>query len=135
MSREDFKGWLHESPHEFDQLARAVGEKNIQVYWEITHGMWVFKVNSPHEYVLKLKDYHLRDCAHLISCPTLVIDSEAEQFFAGQAKQLFDALMCPKTYLLFKAKEGAELHCQVGGHLLGNQKIFDWLDETLGVMG
>jgi len=28
---------------------------------------------------------------------------------------------------------GAELHCQSGGQLLGNQRIFDWLDETLKV--
>ncbi len=36
----------------------------------------------------------------------------------------------PKTYLVFKTGEGGELHCQAGGQLLANQRIFDWLDKT-----
>lgn len=32
---------------------------------------------------------------------------------------------------MFKSGEGSELHCQFGGNLLGNQRIYDWLDETL----
>ena len=50
------------------------------------------------------------DCAHLISCPTLVIDSDAEQFFGGQPKQLYDALKCPilKIYFAIKSKKKKE---------------------------
>ncbi|GEM_PF-1559626 len=31
--------------------------------------------------------------------------------------------------MVFKTGEGSELHCQAGGQLLANQKIFDWIDE------
>jgi hypothetical protein len=81
--------------------------------------------------LLKQERFHVRDCAHLIRCPTLVIDSDAEQFMPGQAAELHDALKCPKTLFTFRSGEGAELHCQIGGRLLGNQQIYDWLDDTL----
>jgi len=42
-----------------------------------------------------------------------------------------DALTCPKRYILFTVEEGAEEHCQCGALSLSNQKIFDWVDETL----
>jgi hypothetical protein len=66
-----------------------------------------------------------------IRCPTLVIDTEAERAFAGQAKALYDALTCEKTFLLFTAQEGAEDHCQAGSSLLSAQRTFDGLEETL----
>ena len=42
-----------------------------------------------------------------------------------------DALICPKGYILFTVEEGAEEHCQCGAPSLSNQRIFDWVDETL----
>jgi hypothetical protein len=43
-----------------------------------------------------------------IECPTLVCDNVADAIAGGQAKQLYDALGCPKDYVLFTAEEGAE---------------------------
>jgi hypothetical protein len=34
-------------------------------------------------------------------------------------------------YILFTAEEGAEEHCQIGALALSNQRIFDWLDDTI----
>ena len=58
-------------------------------------------------------------------------EAEGDLWYPGQARQLFDALTCDKTFLLFTADEGAEDHCQVGSPLLSAQRMFDWLDETL----
>jgi hypothetical protein len=44
---------------------------------------------------------------------------------------VYEALTCPKKYILFTAEEGAEEHCQCGASALSNQRIFDWLDETM----
>jgi hypothetical protein len=49
-----------------------------------------------------------------IECPTLVCDNVADAIAGGQAKQLYDALGCPKDYVLFTAEEGAEDHCEGG---------------------
>ena len=46
-----------------------------------------------------------------------MIDSEGDPWYPGQARQLFDALTCDKTFLPFTAEEGAEDHCQVGSPL------------------
>jgi hypothetical protein len=45
--------------------------------------------------------------------------------------KLFDTLHCPKSYLLFTADDTVEEHCYIGASLLLNQRVFDWLDETL----
>lgn len=130
VTREEMIKLLEEKPEDYEREYREGVKNHITGYWVMTHGMWAFRAKTLAEFELKLARMNLRDCAHLITCPTLVLDSEAEQFSPGQAKKLFEALTSPKTYMLFKAGEGAELHCQEGGRLLGVQRIFDWLDET-----
>lgn len=76
----------------------------------ITHGMGSLGAQSPSDYLRRQIDYTLEDCAQLIRCPTLVVDSEREQFFAGQSRRLYDALQCPKTIVVFRNGEGADLH-------------------------
>jgi hypothetical protein len=51
--------------------------------------------------------------------------------FWGQAKELYEALRCPKDYVLFTAEEGAAAHCEGGAQVLFHSKVFDWLDKTL----
>jgi len=86
-------------------------------------------VKTPHEFILRSKDYTLEECADLIDCPTLVVDSENEQAFKGRATMLFDALKCEKEFMLFTDREGAGEHCQAGASILSNQRIFDWIDR------
>jgi hypothetical protein len=64
---------------------------------------------------------------YYIKCPTLVLDAEKDDSFPGQPKKVFEALTCPKKYILFTA---GEEHCQCGAPALSNQRIFDWLDDT-----
>jgi hypothetical protein len=59
------------------------------------------------------------------------LTGEKDRSFAEQAQRLYDLLKCPKKYILFTEEEGAEDHCHVGALSLANQRIFDWLDETL----
>ena len=94
--------------------------------------MWKFGADTPHELFLKATEYNLNDCVKKIQCPMLVVDSEKEQFFAGQAQKLYDALQSPKKFMLFTVEESAEEHCQAGAPSLSNQKIYDWLDEVFG---
>jgi pimeloyl-ACP methyl ester carboxylesterase len=131
MMREELIRYIQDKPEEFNALCMELAKGNITIYWGLTNGMWTFAAKSPAELNLKQSEMTLADCAGLISCPTLVIDSDAEQFFGGQPKKLYDALTSPKTFLVFKSGEGSELHCQAGGQILANQQIFDWLDETL----
>jgi alpha-beta hydrolase superfamily lysophospholipase len=103
--------------------------------WSVDHGMFAFGKKSPGEFVLALADYNLREVAPLIKCPTLVVDSDDDQFVPGQARQLFEALRCSKTFMSFTRKDMASMHCQMGALAISNQRILDWLDEHLAMVG
>jgi hypothetical protein len=53
--------------------------------------------------------------AEKIECPTLVCDNVADSIAGGQAKELYEALKCPKEYILFTAEEGATGHAEGRG--------------------
>ena len=99
--------------------------------FNMKHGMWTTGTNSPFELVQGSKKYTVKCIAQKIKCPTLVLEAEKDDSFPGQPRMVYDALTCPKKYILFTSEEGAEEHCQSGAPAISNQRIFDWLDETL----
>ncbi len=102
--------------------------------WAISHGMWCFGADTPSEYIRKTLDYSLAGgIAEQIRCPTLVCDAEDDLFYNGQPQQLYDHLTCSKALMTFTNAEGAGAHCELGAGRLANARMFDWLDETLGV--
>ncbi|MBP9559702.1 MAG: alpha/beta hydrolase [Synergistaceae bacterium] len=130
MKRDELIRYVQDKPDEVNAKSWQVAETDITTFWGLTNGLWTFGAKTPAELHLKQSRYTLAECAHLISCHTLIVDSDAEQFFGGQPRKLYDVLTCPKSYLVFKSGEGSELHCQAGGNLMGNQRIYDWLDEV-----
>jgi dienelactone hydrolase len=93
--------------------------------------MWTMKASSLFDCVQKISQYNLDGIADKITCPTLLCDGAEDHSFPGQPRKLFEALNCPKTYLLFTAEDAAADHCHAGASLLLNQRVFDWLDELL----
>lgn len=116
-----------------NNFMKVVMEKSPAVRWGIENGMFTFRANSIPELVEKTELYTLAGVADKIKCPTLVCEAEEDHVFKGQPRLLFDALTCPKTLMKFTAEEGAEEHCQFGGLLLFNHRLFEWLDETLKI--
>lgn len=99
--------------------------------FNMKHGMWTTGINSPFELIQGSKKFTVKNIAQKIKCPTLVLEAEKDDSFPGQPRMVYDALTCPKKYILFTSEEGAEEHCQSGAPAISNQRIFDWLDETL----
>lgn len=99
--------------------------------FNMKHGMWTTGINSPFELIQGSKKFTVKGIAQKIKCPTLVLEAEKDDSFPGQPRMVYDALTCPKKYILFTSEEGAEEHCQSGAPAISNQRIFDWLDETL----
>ncbi len=131
-TRQAFVDFLKNKSQTADEMISNIMQKSLYYRWAVKHGMYVFKVATPHEYFLKFAEMTLQGRADKITCPTLVCDSENEGAdLSGQAKMLYEALICPKTFMLFSAQEGADLHCQIGAPERSNQQIFDWLDETI----
>jgi hypothetical protein len=91
-----------------------------------------YGVSSPFEALMAARRMHLDDATiERIECPTLVTDPDHEQFWPGASKQLFDALRCPKELVRFTVAEGADWHCEPAAQSLRDERVFDWLEETL----
>jgi pimeloyl-ACP methyl ester carboxylesterase len=119
---------------EFNKDIFTTMETDITVGWFFGNGMWVFGAKSPIELIKMLKPYSMKNIVDNITCHMLVVDSERDMDMPGQAKQLYDALKCPKDFMLFTGEEGAEEHCQIGASMISNERILNWLDETFKKM-
>lgn len=123
----------------YDTVAAKEFDKNIEEGikagkingWVFENGMFTFHATSPSNFIRKLRPYSMKDYAGKIKCKMLVLDSENDDQLPGQAKQLYEALNCPKDYMLFTEEEGAGLHCQMGAIMISGERILNWLDENL----
>jgi dienelactone hydrolase len=100
-------------------------------YWWLKAKIWKHGAKSPSDLFLKLKEYNNEPFVGQIECHVLVIDGEAEFTVPGQPQKLYDALQCPKDYMMFTAEDTGLCHCQTGALAISSQRIFDWLDEHL----
>jgi hypothetical protein len=98
----------------------------------IAFRMRPYGLDMPYDVFEALRAYNLDGVAERITVPLLVTDPDGEQFWPGQSRQLHDALTGPKRLVRFTAEEGADWHCEPKALALREQRIFDWLDETLG---
>ena len=76
--------------------------------------------------------YHLGDEVQKIDTPILLTESEGEQLWPGQSRQLYERLPGPKMIVTFTTDEGAGGHCEPLAQAVREAHIFDWLEEHLG---
>lgn len=107
----------HELPPEMKNLVRDYAWK---------HGV----SDSVKEVIQALQAYDNTSVVDKITCETLVMDG-TEELAQGQAQKLFEALQCPKHYMLFDETTTAQLHCQMGSYATASEYLFDWLDNWL----
>lgn len=107
----------HELPPEMNNLVRDYAWK---------HGV----SDSVKEVIKALQAYDNTSIVDKIECETLVMDG-TEEIAKGQAQKFFEALKCPKHYMLFDETTTAQLHCQMGSYATATEYLFDWLDERL----
>lgn len=99
---------------------------------ELAFRMRPYGTEDPFEAFTRVREYHLRDVVDRIECPVLITDPDGEQFWPGQSRELHEALRAPSELVRFTAEEGADWHCEPKALGLRDQRVFDWLDETLG---
>ncbi|HET9006119.1 MAG TPA: dipeptidyl aminopeptidase [Actinomycetes bacterium] len=118
---------------QFDQFMEAGLDKASPA--ERQNWEWRAKpygMSSPYEVFSEARKYNLDGVIDKITTPLLVTDPEGEQFWPGQSRRLYDALPGPKQLVGFSADEGADRHCEPMARSLLEQRLFDWLDDTLG---
>jgi hypothetical protein len=97
--------------------------------WALRRGLLVHGLKMPIDY-LKLTAVYVTERPETIRCPTVICSAENDEI-GVTARDLYDRLTCNKTFLAFKASEGAGEHCESGARAWFNQRVLDWLDETL----
>jgi pimeloyl-ACP methyl ester carboxylesterase len=122
---------LETSPQAFNAAAEALTRAWPTAGWWFRDAAWKHGATSPADLMTKLEDFNNEAVVDRITCRVLVMDGTAEEFTAGQAKKLYDALNCPKDYLLFTAEDTGLAHCQTGALSVASQRMFDWLDEHI----
>jgi len=120
---------IENNPNKFNAIIIEAMQTSIRAKFGFENAMWRFAQETPANLMKHITGHSLKEVARKITCPTLVIDSEAENFFSGQPKLLFNALECPKTLLHFSREDTAQAHCQVGANMIASAKIFNWLDN------
>jgi hypothetical protein len=90
--------------------------------------------DQPSDYATfkRVEEFRLGDLVKEITTPIMITDPEGEQFWQGQSQELFDGVSGPKVIVPFTKVEGADLHIEPMGRSLLEQRMYDWLDDTLG---
>lgn len=106
-------------------LRPAMIESMVQDY------AWKHGVKNDIDVVIEeLDKYTNEDILDKITCKVLVVDATAE-VQPGRAKLFYDALKCPKHYMLFDEKTCTQHHTQMGSYAPGSEILFDWVEENL----
>jgi acetyl esterase/lipase len=97
----------------------------------LQRGLWVNGVDSIYDYAVDMFRYQLSPVAQNIACPTFISYAEADPV-AAYAPRLYEAITAGKVLVPFTMAEGAGMHTEALARTLYDQRMFDWLDETLG---
>jgi pimeloyl-ACP methyl ester carboxylesterase len=98
----------------------------------VQRGFWVNGVDSVYDCAVDMMRYELSPVAKNIACPTFISQAEDDSV-AAFTPELYAAITAPKVLVHFTAAEGAGMHCEALARTLFHQRMFDWLDETLGM--
>ena len=94
-----------------------------------------YGMTDPFDLFTEVRRYQVRDVAGQITTPMLILDPDDEQFFPGQARQLYDLLPGEKEIIGFTQADGANFHCQPTGRQLTHVQMLDWLADQLPPRG
>jgi len=103
-----------------------------RLHWSvIQRAFMVHDVDSVQAYLATALDYDASSVLASIQCPTFVA-CEEDDTLATTAPMVYEGLTCAKTLQRFSRAEGAGDHTAMLARSLFLQRMFDWLDETVG---
>lgn len=117
---------------EDERMVLAALEGNRSLRWKIVQrGYWTNGAPDLPSYLAEMAKWKLEpEQVAAIRCPTLITSAESDPA-SSNAKDLYDALTCPKTFVEFLDADGAGLHCEGLNRSIANRVIIDWLDDNL----
>jgi hypothetical protein len=117
----------------FDELLLARYKDNPAELAEFHWRMAPYGTKSVYDAFVAARAMHLdADTLSRITCPLLITDPDHEQFWPGQSSELHDAV-AGSTLIRFTEAEGADWHCEPAAPALRDERVFDWLEDVLGL--
>ncbi|MGE3288184.1 MAG: alpha/beta hydrolase family protein [Pseudonocardia sp.] len=86
---------------------------------------------TPYDVFAAVQKFTLDGLVEKIRTPLLITDPDAEEFFAGQSKELHDALPGEKLLVRFTREQGADHHCEPMARGLTGAVMTDFLAAHL----
>lgn len=114
-----------------NKTMERVMKRDLLVKWGVNHGMNVFGVDTPFEYLEEARRYSTADFSDQISCDVLLMAGTKDHFipvemFYKQIKALKNVKSL--TARLFTEKEHGANHCQYGNLKLALDFIINWIN-------
>ena len=101
------------------------------LHWSfVQRGYWVMGASDLASFLAAVSAFSMKGRSELIRCPVLGTTTEGDPL-AVSAESLLAQMRCPTTLIRFTNAEGAGGHCEMLNRPLLNERIFDWLDDTL----
>lgn len=102
------------------------------LHWRIVQrGFWALNGNCLEDFFKSMEHFKVSHIAQNIRCLTLITLPEGDPIASG-ALALYKALnVSNKKLVHFSEEEGSGGHCEMLSRSLYNQRVFDWLDETI----
>jgi hypothetical protein len=82
-----------------------------------------------------MKRFHDDETIAAISCPTLVLDPDGEEFWPGQSQAMCDELTCEKQLVRSTTGEGADWHCEPAAQSLARRARLRLPRRRVGLTG
>ena len=106
-------------------------EGDPMLRWKLLgRGLWVNGADSLFGYLRGMVGYEVSSVAARIGCPAVLTAAEGDPTAAG-VDALAGAIGPRATVVRFTEAEGAGGHCEGTARTLLEQRVLDWLDETL----
>ncbi|MHA1916413.1 MAG: alpha/beta hydrolase family protein [Promethearchaeota archaeon] len=116
----------------FDEILQKTMETDLLVNWGVNHGMYVFGVTSPFEYMEKTRLFSTAEISEKITQDVLIMTGSKDHFIPLEMfyKQI-EALKNVRslTTRLFTEKENAASHCQMDNRKLALDVILNWIEQ------
>ncbi|TFG01991.1 MAG: alpha/beta hydrolase, partial [Promethearchaeota archaeon] len=116
----------------FNKIMQKRMKQDLLVNWGVNHGMYVFGVNTPFEYIEKARLFSTADISKEVKCDVLLLAGTKDHFIPLEMfyKQI-EALKNVRslTARMFTEQEKASSHCQMDNFKLALDVILNWIEQ------
>jgi hypothetical protein len=119
------------SPEDEAAMMKAI-TADRGMHWKIVkRGFWTNGAVDLPAFLAEMGKWKLEPEVVAAIRPPMLVTAAESDMASSNAKDLYDALRCPKQFVEFTNADGAGDHCEIYNRSLANRTILDWLDETL----